>query len=296
MKVTLNQKISKLYANGRLSSGKVPFYLHLAYLTPKRIIYFLVFPKAIWLVISSLFFQIVNPVLIDPVFALTNYELDRTYLQTGYLHDCDTTKQSQTFILPNKCIRPVKLTRKSPESKSSIFSIQEFSIKEREKTNSSRESSICVQADIETLMTELLRDLPGYANRASQRARRSGRTTQTYSYMLMAGKPEFTPLPTNPVEDIENISKNSQEKDVRQVFFTTLERQYIKGKPIQSQQFHWLFLTKAEDGWQMVMMFTQTGSYPKSKPPTPPRDSSNGVVGQAIQTWLRDCRAVEKKR
>ena len=314
MKVTLNQKISNLLGlthSSPISNGlglqhdvamtvitlfvrKSCLYengeLRLREHTVKRIMYFLVSPKGVWLLISSLFFQIVNPVLIDPVFALTNYKVRGTYPQTRYLRDCHTTKQSQALILRNKCVSFIKLTRKSSESKSSIFNIRE-----REKTNSSQKSPVCVQENIETLMTELLRNLPAYANRASQRARRLSRTTQTYSYMLMAGKPEFAPLPTNPVENTENISKNSQDKDVKQVFFTTLERQYIKGKPIQSQQFHWLFLTKAEDGWQMVMMFTQTGSYPKSKPPTPPRDSTNGVVGQAIQTWLRDCRAADNR-
>ncbi|KST62814.1 hypothetical protein BC008_20180 [Mastigocoleus testarum BC008] len=164
---------------------------------------------------------------------------------------------------------------------------------EKQSINFSRKLSVCMEKDVEALMTKLLRDLPGYANRVSQRSRRLSRTTQTYSYMLMAGKPEFSPLPTNILEDTGNRSKKSQDKDVKQVFFTTLERKYIQKKPIQSQQFHRLFLTKTKDGWHMVMMFTQTGSYPKSKPPTPPRDSSNGVVGQAIKTWLRDCRVAE---
>ena len=248
MNVTLNQKISNL---------------NFWYCKPKRVIYFLLFPKAKWLVISSLFFQIISSALIDSVFASTNYP-HRTYTH---------------------------IKRKSSESESSLLKN-----KEQKKPNSSHKSSVCVQENIEILMTELLRNLPSYANRASQRGRRLSRATQTYSYMLMAGKPEFVPLPTNPIEDTENVSKKSQGKDVKQVFFTTLERQYIKGKPIQSQQFHWLFLTKTEDSWRMVMMFTQTGSYPKNKPPTPPRDSSNGVVGQAIQTWLRDCRAVDNKK
>ena len=79
---------------------------------------------------------------------------------------------------------------------------------------------------------------------------------------------------------------------VEQVFFTTLERQYTARKAVQLQQFHWLFLTKSESGWRKVMMFTQTGYYPVNKqPPSPPRDSSNGVIGQAVDTWLQDCRA-----
>ena len=42
-----------------------------------------------------------------------------------------------------------------------------------------------------------MRDLPSYANRASQRARRLQRKTDVYSYMSVAGKPDFTPLPLN---------------------------------------------------------------------------------------------------
>ncbi|MDJ0680069.1 MAG: hypothetical protein QNJ18_09440 [Xenococcaceae cyanobacterium MO_167.B52] len=260
-----NSTISHLFQDGVLPLFHVP-----KRCTPNRIIDFLFFPKSRWLVIFSLFFQIINPVLIDPVFASTDYLLN--------LPESPYPLNLKENTLSN--------WDKGQRTKDNVR------IKERKKPNN-RKSAVCLEGNIETLMTELLRNLPSYANRASQRARRLSRTTQTYSYMLMAGKPEFVPLPTNPVEDTGNTSKKSKDKDVKQVFFTTLERQYIKGKPIQSQQFHWLFLTKTENAWQMVMMFTQTGSYPKSKPPTPPRDSSNGVVGQAIQTWLRDCRVAD---
>ncbi len=140
----------------------------------------------------------------------------------------------------------------------------------------------CSAQNLETLTAQLLRDLPAYANRATQRARRLKRSVDIYSYMLIAGRPEFTPLP----QTSEYVSTES----VEQVFFTTLERQYVKGKAVELQQFHWLFLTKAESGWQMVMMFSQTGSYPQKNPPTPPRETSNSAIGQAIKTWLRDCR------
>ncbi len=135
-----------------------------------------------------------------------------------------------------------------------------------------------------------MRDLPSYANRVTQRARRLSRSADVYSYILVAGRPEFTPLPLNPYGDTKEAAKYGSE-GVEQVFFTTLERQYIKGKAVELQQFHWLFLTKTESGWRMVMMFSRTGSYPKEDPPTPPRNSSNGVIAKAIQVWLRDCRA-----
>ena len=42
--------------------------------------------------------------------------------------------------------------------------------------------------NIETLTTLLLRDLPHYANRGSQRARRLSRQADVYSYMVVAGR------------------------------------------------------------------------------------------------------------
>ncbi len=54
-------------------------------------------------------------------------------------------------------------------------------------------SRSCQEHDIETLTTQLLKDLPSYANRTSQRARRRSRIVDTYSYVLLAGRPEFAP-------------------------------------------------------------------------------------------------------
>ncbi|WP_414621900.1 hypothetical protein [Calothrix sp. CCY 0018] len=148
----------------------------------------------------------------------------------------------------------------------------------------------CSNQDLATFTTKLLRDLPAYFNRATQRARRLDRSVQVYSYMLVAGKPDFQALPLKSWTDEADKSANGK-NGVEQVFFTTLERQYVKGKAVQLQQFHWLFLTKTESGWRVAMMYSQTGGYPKQQPPTPPRESSNSAVGQGIQTWLRDCRA-----
>ena len=157
-----------------------------------------------------------------------------------------------------------------------------------------KEKSSCSNQDLSQLTNKLLLDLPAYFNRATQRARRLDRSVQVYSYMLVAGKPDFTPLSlkrwTDEATDEADKSVNNA-KGVEQIFFTTLERQYVKGKALQLQQFHWLFLTKTKSGWRMAMMYSQTGGYPKQQPPTPPRESSNSAVGQGIETWLRDCRA-----
>ncbi len=149
-------------------------------------------------------------------------------------------------------------------------------------------SSTC-PSDVEILTTELLRDLPSYANRISQRARRLSRTADVYSYVLVAGHPEFAPLTLGPGEYTSDAAVVAPEPI--QVFFTTLERQYTLGKAFELQQYHWLFLTQTASDWRLAMMFSQIGSYPARMPPTPPRDSSNGVIAQAIRTWLGDCRA-----
>lgn len=151
------------------------------------------------------------------------------------------------------------------------------------------QSSNCQEQNVETLTAQLLKDLPGYANRVSQRARQA-RTVDNYSYVLLAGRPEFAPLTLGPGE-YTPAEPNPLMETPQQIFITTLERQYIDGKPVELQQYHWLFLAKADSGWLLAMMFSRTGAYPARRPPTRPRDSSNGVIAQAIRTWLRDCQA-----
>ncbi|WP_199333745.1 hypothetical protein [Oculatella sp. FACHB-28] len=140
--------------------------------------------------------------------------------------------------------------------------------------------------NLESLTAILLRDLPSYANRVSQRARNRERSLDVFGYVLLAGRPEFEPLSLGPGE----YTPTAPEDDPDQVFFTTLERQYVTGEVVQFQHYHWLFLTQAESGWRFVLMLSQIGS-PSDEPPSPPTDTSNGVIGRAIQTWLRDCRA-----
>ncbi len=151
-------------------------------------------------------------------------------------------------------------------------------------------SSKC-PADVKTLTSLLLRDLPNYANRVLRRARRLDRATvDSFSYVIVAGNPEFEPLILGPGEYTPSISASDLELPY-QLFFTTLERQYVRGKAIESQHYHWLFLTQTPQGWRLAMMFSRIGSYLPERSPTPPRESSNGVVGQAVNIWLRDCRA-----
>lgn len=145
--------------------------------------------------------------------------------------------------------------------------------------------------DVETLTAWLIRDLPSYANRVMQRSRpRLSRNQKSdrLTYVVVAGRPEFTPLPLSPSDYA--ITPITDSSPPQQVFFTTLERQYVAGKAVEAQLFHWLFLVKTKEGWRVALMFTQFGTSLRGQPPTPPQESSNGIVGQAVNNWLRDCR------
>ena len=182
-----------------------------------------------------------------------------------------------------------------------IFPIQVASAAEnprevRERASIQNRKFVCPD-DLETLIQPLLRDLPSYANRVIQRSRLRGVSYES-SYVILAGRPEFEPLPLGPGRSEPAISSASESKqagssedDTRQVFITTLERNYSSGQAVQLQHYHWLFLSKTESGWRLAMMFSRLGSYPAGNPPLPPRDNSNGAIAEAISTWLRDCRA-----
>ncbi|WP_416244617.1 hypothetical protein [Crocosphaera sp. XPORK-15E] len=141
-------------------------------------------------------------------------------------------------------------------------------------------------SDLETLMTLMLKDLPSYANRVTQRARRGDRTVDAYNHVIIAGRPEFEPLPLTNLQYQPVLADQTQ-----QVFFTTLERQYSREEAIELQNYYWLFLTPSSDGWRSVLLFSQLADLQQGDPPLPPQDASNGAIGQAISLWLKDCRA-----
>jgi hypothetical protein len=129
-------------------------------------------------------------------------------------------------------------------------------------------------ANLQDLVAVLIKDLPGYANRAYIRA------GLRQTYMMLAAKPEFEPLPTASGLPI----------DVQQVFLTTLGRSWTNNRATELQQYHQLFLTRSPTGWRLATMYSMTGSYPTSGPPTPPTETSEGSLGEAIRSWLEDCR------
>jgi hypothetical protein len=137
---------------------------------------------------------------------------------------------------------------------------------------------------VEQLAPLLLRDLPSYANRVIVRSRSTDQL-KTLPNVLLAGKAESEPLPV--VAEPQQTDPN-----VQQLFFTTFERQRVGDRLRELQQFHWLLLTPTSTGWQIVLSYSRSGSYPQSDGPlTPPRESSAGPIAQATKTWLRDCHA-----
>ena len=145
-------------------------------------------------------------------------------------------------------------------------------------------------SEFQPLVALLLRDLPGYMNRVHQRLMRRDRSTNNSpTYVLLTSPPDFEPLTLGP--GVYQPTSPPDDEGVHQVFFTTLERQYTAGKAVHLQGYHWVFLTQTVSGWRLAMMLSHFGPYPATRPPSPPENSSQGVTGQAIRTWLRDCRA-----
>ncbi|MEL6929185.1 MAG: hypothetical protein AAFO95_11165 [Cyanobacteria bacterium J06600_6] len=139
--------------------------------------------------------------------------------------------------------------------------------------------------DLQQLSSLLLKDLPAYSNRIIQRTQDINQAAGIENYILTAGEAELEPqkLPRLQYDRLD-------ETDPEQIFFTVLERQYINGKIVDLQTYHWLFLTQTKSGWRTVILFSRFGNS-RQNPPTPPRETTNGIIGQGVQLWLRDCRA-----
>ena len=149
--------------------------------------------------------------------------------------------------------------------------------------------------DLQALATRLLADLPSYANRvASRNLALSRHPIDPVPMVLVASPPDFTPLDlADLAADAPGQSSaiDAPRNDLQQVFFTTLERQYGQGQTVELQNYHWLLLADTYEGWYLALLYSSLGTYPSNQAPTPPWESSDGIVGQAIRLWLRDCRA-----
>lgn len=153
-----------------------------------------------------------------------------------------------------------------------------------------KNNSFCF-AELDILMPQLLEDLPHYANRVSQRSKILGLERDINTYIIIAGQPEYQPLPLQPPQS--QYPSVIPGDTTQQIFFTTLERQYSNNQVSTLESYHWLFLTKSEGGWRVVMLFSVLGATGETDIPLPPRETTQGIIGQGIQLWLRDCRAGE---
>lgn len=151
-------------------------------------------------------------------------------------------------------------------------------------------ANTCPQS-LPTLMPLLLRDLPAYANRVSQRSIRRERAVNAFGYVLVANQVDSRPLTLGPGPYQPAPEQSTLGDALQQTFITTLERTYIDNQSATLQDYHWLFLVMTSQGWRLSMMYSQTGNYPQDQPPTPPRESTTGTIGQAVSLWLRDCQA-----
>lgn len=143
---------------------------------------------------------------------------------------------------------------------------------------------------VEPLTDLLLRDVPDYGNRVSQRSRRSNRYFAPQSHILTASRADIDTLDPR-LDNTLPTAAELQANGLDSIFFTTLERQYLEEDVTLLQHYHWAFLTQTRRGWQLAFMFSRLGDYPATDPPTPPRDSNQGVIAEAIRLWLRDCEA-----
>lgn len=163
-----------------------------------------------------------------------------------------------------------------------------------EPTTPLRLTTACPE-DLEALTALLIRDIPNYTNRVLQRTVAAlpnndvdNRAPYRPSYVLVAGQPELDPLD---LADYALTSDPEAGGAISQLFFTTLSRQYSGLRANEVQEYHWLFLTQSTGGWRLAFMFSAVDDAESVRVATPPRENSQGSVGQAVQLWLRDCRA-----
>ena len=184
---------------------------------------------------------------------------------------------------------------------------------------------ITCPTEVNELSALMLRDIPNYTNRVLQRtvavlpwteadelrvaAGELVRSQYRPSHVLIAGEGNLSPLD---LSDYTYTTSAEAGGPLTQVFFTTLSRQYPQStiEQLRSgssaneatvrtdslgarevQEYHWLFLTQTTGGWRLAFMFSSIDDAQSLRSPLPPRENSQGTVGQAVQLWLRDCRA-----
>ncbi|BAW97023.1 hypothetical protein NIES970_19670 [[Synechococcus] sp. NIES-970] len=141
-------------------------------------------------------------------------------------------------------------------------------------------------AELPEITAQLLEDLPSYGNRVIQRARNLNRSEDSWSYIITASMGDLRPLP------LRNRQFTAATTDTtEQIFFTTLENQYARTRRISFENYYWLFLTPTKNGWAIAQVLSSLANTDPNEPANPPRDASQGSIGQAVRLWLRDFNA-----
>jgi len=135
--------------------------------------------------------------------------------------------------------------------------------------------------DLPILADRLVRDFPGYFNRAIVRGRLPDHAALT-TRVIATSEPDF-PLASEQAE--------LKKQGIESVFFTTLERTDRQGERVLRQGFYQLFFTQDVAGWILVTVRSSSGNYPHLTTVTAPEETSQGFVAQAVRTWLTDCAA-----
>lgn len=137
--------------------------------------------------------------------------------------------------------------------------------------------------ELQTLVDQMLPDLPSYTNRVIERRSNSREFERDTSVLIAAQLDELEPLPFNVNLDYPD--------ETYLVYLKTWERQYDTNKIIRFQKYHWLFLRKSASGWELEKMFSKSSSYPRYGFYSLPGETSKSAIAQAIRLWLRDCQA-----
>jgi hypothetical protein len=195
---------------------------------------------------------------------------------------------SRSFLFPHSCFKAIAILiifSTSVQGETTDRASNSEPTIESTPSSTSTETSKSCPRDLEGLTTHLIQKIPDYSNRVIQRTQESHQNAKIDTYVITAGRPEIEPLNLPQINYSATTDKTPQ-----QIFFTTLERQYTNNKKIERETYHWLFVTLADSGWYLVTMFSRFGNATKNTPLTPPQESSNGIIGQAVSLWLRDCR------
>ncbi len=137
--------------------------------------------------------------------------------------------------------------------------------------------------ELQTLVDQMLPDLPSYTNRVIERRSNSREFKRDTSVLIAGQLDELEPLPFNVNLDYPN--------ETYLVYLKTWERQYYNNKIIRFQKYHWLFLRKSASGWELEKMFSKSSSYPRYGFYSLPGETTESAIAQAIRLWLRDCQA-----